>query len=89
MDKETMANGRQELSMDDADQLNQVTGGFAVDGGDGMYYAVDDKDGYILTSCNINIQYAQWPAGMNGQSKEIISKEEYQRWFGKPFSPNN
>ena len=72
-----------------AEETENVSGGFAVDGGDGMFYAVDDKNGYILTSCNINIQYAQWAAGMNGQSREIISKEEYQKRFGKPFSPNN
>ena len=71
------------------DQMNEVTGGYAVDGGDGMYYAIDDKEGLVLTSCNINIQYAQWAAGMNGQSKEIITKEQYQKIFGKPFDPNN
>ncbi len=77
---------KRELSMEDMDK---VSGGYAVDGGDGMYYSVDDEHGYVLTSCNINIQYAQWASGMNGQSKEIITKEQYQKLFGKPFSPDN
>ena len=47
------------------------------------------ENGDVLTSCNINIQYAQWAAGMNGQCKDVISKEEYQRRFGRPFSPDN
>ena len=73
---------RKELSID---QMDQVSGGFAVDGENGYFYSVDDNDGYVYTKCNINIQYAQWAAGMNGQSKEIISKEEYEKRFGKPI----
>ena len=34
-------------------------------------------------TCNINIQYAQWAAEMNGQSREIITKEEYEKRFGR------
>ena len=67
------------------DQMENVNGGYAVDGGNGKYYSVDDNDGYIYTECNINIEYAQWAAGMNGQSKEIITKEEYQKRFGRPI----
>ena len=68
-----------------AEQSGQVSGGYAVDGENGMFYAVDDQDGYIYTETNINIQCAQWAAGKNGQSEEIITKEEYQKKFGRPI----
>ena len=67
------------------DMMAQVNGGFAVDGGNGKFYAVDDKDGFIYNESTVNIQFAQYAAGMNGQSKEIITKEEYQRRFGRPI----
>ena len=65
------------------DQTAKVNGGYAVDGENGWFYAVDDNDGFIYTESNINIQFAQWAAEKNGQSKEIITKEEYQRRFGR------
>ena len=64
-------------------QMAQVNGGYAVDGRNGKFYSVDDNDGFIYTECNINIQYAQWAAEMNGQSREIITKEEYAKRFGR------
>ena len=70
-------------------EMNMVTGGYALDGGDGMYYSVDDKTGSVLTACNINIEYAVWASGMNGVSKEVITKAQYEKKFGKPFSPKN
>ena len=66
-------------------QTEQVIGGFAVDGGNGKYYAVDDKDGTIYTITNVSLEYAQWAAVKNGQSKNVITKEEYQKRFGKPI----
>ena len=67
------------------DQAAKINGGYAVDGENGKFYSVDDNDGYIYTECNINIQYAQWAAERNGQSREIITKEEYERRFGRPI----
>ena len=48
---------RTELTMD---QMNQVNGGYAVDGENGYFYSVDDNDGFVYTKCNINIGYAIW-----------------------------
>ena len=65
------------------EELMKVNGGFAVDGGNGRYYAVDDKTGEVYAECNISIKYAQWAAEMNGQSREIITKEAYEKRFGR------
>ena len=67
------------------DQMAKVNGGFAVDGENGYFYSVDDNDGFVYTKCNINIEYAVWACKMNGVSDEIISREEYERRFGKPL----
>lgn len=74
---------RQEIA---ADQMAQVNGGYAVDGENGFFYSVDDNDGFVYTKCNVNIEYAVWACRKNGVSDEIISKEEYQRRFGKQLS---
>ena len=67
------------------EELMKVNGGFAVDGGKGRYYAVDDKTGEVYAECNISIKYAQWAAEMRDQSRFVITPEEYQRKFGKPL----
>ena len=68
------------------DQMNQVNGGYAVDGENGYFYSVDDNDGFVYTKCNINIEYAIWASKMNGVSQEVISKAEYERRFGKTLN---
>ena len=68
------------------DQMAKVTGGYAVDGENGMYYSVDDNDGFVYTSCNISLAYAVWACKMNGVSDEIISRAEYEKRFGKKLA---
>ena len=74
---------RTALAMNDQEQVN---GGYAVDGENGYFYSVDDNDGFVYTKSNISLAYAVWACKMNGVSDEVISKEEYQKRFGKPLS---
>ena len=71
------------------DQMEKVNGGYALDGKNGWYYSIDDKDGTILAENNMHLMCAAAQAKVLGQSGDVITMEEYQKRFGKSFSPNN
>ncbi len=77
--------GKKVLTMEDMEQTN---GGLIVDTKDGWFHVVDDHDGYVLNTSNVNKKFAMRAARMNGQSQEFISTAEYKNKFGKVFSPN-
>ena len=77
---------RKELTKE---QMEKVNGGLAVDGKNGWFYSIDDNDGTILAENNMHILCAAAQAEVLGQSREVITIEEYEKRFGKPFSPNN
>ncbi len=74
-------NDKQNLSLSD---MKQVTGGIIVDEGDGKTYWVVRQDGTVFAPAP-SLEKAQEFAKTLSISPDVLTKEEYEKHFGRPL----